>query len=236
VAQDAVGPPLPLPVITRPRSPVRGGRAAGHDGQRRCGETAANGHTTAVRRVVPRVAVFATDRASGEVFPASNRLWGLLGLCLQALGGFAPDPSVGIPGTPGTSVVPWPTDGYLPARVAHRFGRLLFEGLGTLVVTCRPVPGRPAELVPVAVAVAGSPAVDLQRREGEQLSAYDTELAGPALAFAAFCTGSSGLTMSTLRPPAPGDRPSRAAAARTLERSGLVHHHGRVTTPARSSR
>ena len=181
------------------------------------------------------MAVYATDRTSGEVFGASHRLWRLLGLCLQALGGFGPHPAAGIPGTPGTSVVPWPTDGYLPERVAHRFGSLLFDGLGSLVVTCRPVPGRPADLVPVDVALAGSPAVQLQRREGEQLSAYETDLAGPALAFATFCTTSTGLVVSTLRPPAPGDGPSPVAVARRLERSGFLHHHGHVT-PVRSTR
>jgi hypothetical protein len=158
------------------------------------------------------VGVFATDRFSGEVYGASNRLWRVLGESLQALGGR------------GVAAA-WVRDGYVPSWLAHEWGAVLFERLGELVLACRPDPHLGPGLHPVSVYRRGSPTALALRRAGEQLSAYETELASPALLLAQFLTASSGCTVTTLRPPAPGSVRSPVAVRRLIQRSGLLHPH-----------
>jgi len=163
------------------------------------------------------VGVFATDRWSGEVFGASNRLWRVLGECLGALGGLTP-PGWDLRGA-------WTRDGYVPSRLAQQWGRLLFDDLGEVVLSSRPDPRLGPGLHPVAVYRRGDPAAERYRRTGEQLSPYDTALATPALRLAQFLTASAGFGVTTLRPPAPGDARSEVAVQRLLARSGLLSSH-----------
>jgi len=171
------------------------------------------------------VGVFATDRYSGEVFGASNRLWRILGECLAALGGLTP-PGWDLRGA-------WTRDGYVPARLARQWGALLFADLGEVRLASRPDPHLGPGLHPVAIYRRGTPEAAQHRRDGEQLSPYETDLATPALRLAQFLTGSTGMTVSTQRPPAPGDARSEVAVQHLLRRSGLLGH--RRVTPHNTS-
>lgn len=151
--------------------------------------------------------VFCTDRLTGAGLGLSNRLWGLLGQSLVALGA---------PRTPDALV----RDGYVPSWLARSWGATLFDGLGDLVVVARPVPGR-TELRPVSLYRRGAPAGLQWARAGEQLSVYDLPFASVLLRFAQFCTAGTGHTVTTLRPPAPGSAISPVAARTWQTRSGL---------------
>jgi len=154
------------------------------------------------------VGVFCTDRLTGGVLGMSNRVWGLLGQSLVALQ--APQAEVA-----------FVRDGYVPSWLARSWGAALFDGLGDLVVVCRPLPERGGELRPLAVYRVGAPAGLAWARRGEQLSVYDLPLAPVLLHYAQFCTAGTGHTTTTLRPPAPAS-PVSAVAARTWQvRSGL---------------
>ena len=151
--------------------------------------------------------VYCTDRLTGQVLGLSNRLWGLVGQSLSALGA----PRVAEAFT---------RDGYVPSWVGRGWGAALFDGLGQLVVVARPVPGH-VDLRPVAIYRSGSPAALQWARAGEQLSVYDLPFAPVLLHYAQFCSAGTGHTTTTLRPPAPGSSVS-PVAARTLQvRSGL---------------
>ncbi|MCW2621031.1 MAG: hypothetical protein JWL64_633 [Frankiales bacterium] len=152
--------------------------------------------------------VYLTDRLTGAVLGLSNRLWGLLGESLTALGAH----DVGFVFT---------RDGYTPSYVAQAWGGLLFEGLGDLVVICRPVPGQPGTLRPVTIVRAGTPAAADWARRGEALSPYDLPLATVFLHYATWTTGSSGYVSTTLRPVSPGNVLSPVAARTLQARSGL---------------
>ena len=165
---------------------------------------------------MPDVGVFCTDRLTGQVFGLSNRYWGLLDSSLTALA--APHVAAALT-----------RDGYVPAALARAWGGLLFERLGDLVVVARPVPGRGSALRPVAVYAKGSPAALSWARAGEQLSAYDLPVARVLLGYAQFCTGGTGHTTTTLRPPAPGTPVSEVAARTWQRRSGLFP--GRTLSP-----
>ena len=152
--------------------------------------------------------VFCTDRLTGSVLGLSNRLWGLLGQSLAALQAPQVDAA-------------FVRDGYVPSWLGRRWGEALFDGLGELVVVCRPLPERAGELRPLAVYRSGSPAGLQWARRGEQLSAYDLPLAPVLLHYAQFCSAGTGHTTTTLRPPA-ATTPVSAVAARTWQaRSGL---------------
>ncbi len=153
--------------------------------------------------------VFCTDRLTGGVLGLSGRLWSLTGQALSALDAPHLDPA-------------WTKDGYVPARIARAWGALLFDGLGNLVVVCRPVPGRGAELRPLVVVRAGSSSAAAWARRGEPLSVYDVAFAPVLLRVAQFCTAGSGHTVTTLRPPAPATPLSEVAARVLLERSGVL--------------
>jgi hypothetical protein len=154
------------------------------------------------------VGVYLTDRLTESVLGLSNRLWALLSESLVALGAH----DVGFVFT---------RDGYTPSYVAQAWGSLLFEQLGDLVVICRPIPGQPGTLRPVAVVRGGTPAAADWARRGEQLSPYDLPLATVFLHYATWCTGSSGYVATTLRPVAPGNVLSPVAARTLQARSGL---------------
>ncbi len=162
--------------------------------------------------------VWCTDRLTGTVLGLSNRLFGLLGQSLAALGA----PSVGV------VLVP---DGYVPSWLARRWAGLLFDDLGDLVVACRPVPGRGSELHPLAVYRSGSPAGLTWARAGEQLSVYDLPFAPVLLQYAQFCSAGTGHTTTTLRPPAPGSAISPVAARTLQARSGMFPTSDRRPAP-----
>ena len=162
--------------------------------------------------------VWCTDRLSGAVLGLSNRLFGLLGQSLTALGA----PSV------ADVLVP---EGYVPSWLARQWGALLFDDLGDLVVVCRPVPGRGEVLRPLAVYRSGSPAGLTWARAGEQLSVYDLPFAPVLLSYAQFCSAGTGHTTTTLRPPAPGSTVSPVAARTLQSRSGLFPSSDRRPAP-----
>ena len=97
--------------------------------------------------------VYCTDRLTGQVLGLSNRLWGLVGQSLTALG------------APRVSEA-FTRDGYVPSWVGRGWGAALFDGLGQLVVVARPVPGH-VDLRPVAIYRSGSPAALQWARAGE---------------------------------------------------------------------
>ena len=152
--------------------------------------------------------VFLTDRATGVVHGVSSRLFAFLGDALAALGAEHVD-------------VAWRREGYVPSWLARRWGATLFEQLEELVVVTRPVPDKGTQLRPIAVYRRGNPAGDSWRLMGEQVSVYDTTAAMAVLAFAQFCSTSTGFTTTTLRPPAEGSSRSHIAARRWLVQSGL---------------
>jgi hypothetical protein len=152
--------------------------------------------------------VYLTDRLSGGVLGLSNRLWGLLRQSLTALDA----PEVGFVFT---------RDGYTPSYVAQGWGGLLFERLGELVVVCRPIPGQPGTLRPVAIVRGGTPVAADWARRGEPLSPYDLPLATVFLHYATWATASTGYVSTTLRPVAPGNVLSPVAARTLQARSGL---------------
>lgn len=157
--------------------------------------------------------VFCTDRLTGSGLGLSNRLWGIVGQSLTALGA----PRV---------AEAFRRDGYVPSWVAAGWGAALFEDLAALVVVARPVPGR-TDLRPVAIYRAGAPAALQWARAGEQLSVYDLPFAPVLLAYAQFCSAGTGHTTTTLRPPAPGSSVSPVAARALQVRSGLYGHSRR---------
>jgi hypothetical protein len=166
--------------------------------------------------------VFCTDRLSGAAFGTSNRLWDLLRDVLLALEAERVDAA-------------WSRDGYVPSWLARSWGARLFDGLGEVVLVCRPVSTRGPGLHPVGVYRAGSPLALRWARAGEQLSVYDTPIVPVVLNFAQFCTAGTGFTTTTLRPPAPGSARSDVAVRRLIERSGLLRRStpgGRGTSPA----
>jgi hypothetical protein len=149
------------------------------------------------------------ERRTGAVLGLSHRLWGLLGESLQALD--ARD--VGFVLT---------RDGYVPSFLAQAWGALLFERLGEVVMVCRPIPGHPNTLRPVAVVRDGTPAAAEWSRRGEPLSAYDLPLATVFLHVAQWWTASAGFVTTTLRPVSPGNVLSEVAARTLQDRSGLA--------------
>jgi len=157
------------------------------------------------------VGVFCTDRLTGVVLGLSNRLWGLAGASLAALG------------APRVSEA-FSREAYIPSWLARSWGDALFDSLGDLVVVARPVAGR-AELRPIAVYRRGAPAALQWSRAGEQLSVYDLPLASVLLHYAQFCSAGTGHTTTTLRPPAPGSAVSPVAARTWQIRSGLYPAH-----------
>ncbi len=157
--------------------------------------------------------VFCVDRTGALVFGAPNVLWALVGDVLGALGAPHADAAR-------------TRDGFVPSWLARAWGDVVFTDLGDVVVVARPIAARGPALRPVGVYRSGSPGSSAWSRAGEHVSVYDTPLATPLLGFAQACTVSAGYTVTTLRPPAPGDVPSSVAARRLLERSGLLRRAG----------
>ncbi|MCU1693018.1 MAG: hypothetical protein JWM64_2109 [Frankiales bacterium] len=153
--------------------------------------------------------VFCVERTGLPLFGTSNRLWSLLGDVLTAL-------------QAEQAALAWTRDGYVPSWLARSWGDTLFRDLGEVVLVCRPLPGHGNELQPVGTYRRGSPAASSWTRAGEHLSVYDTPVAPVLLAFAQACTASSGFSVTTLRPPAPGSSRSPAAVHRLLVRSGML--------------
>lgn len=166
--------------------------------------------------------VFCVDRAGATEFGTSGLLWSLTGRVLLALGAPRADTA-------------WTRDGYVPSWLARAWGDVLFADLGEAVLVCRPAPGRHDELQPVGTYRRGSPDQASWNRVGEHLSVYDTPVATVLLGFAQTCTGSTGFTVTTLRPPAPGTPRSDVAVRTLLRRSGvLVRTGGRLPSGTRS--
>ena len=158
------------------------------------------------------VGVFCVDRADTLVFGTSSRLWVLLGSALGVLGAERVDEAA-------AALVE--RDGHVPSWLARSWGDTLFGDLGEVVLVCRPLAGRD-ELHPVGVYRRGTAAAAAWSRAGEHLSVYDTPVAAVLLSFAQACTASSGFSVTTLRPPAPGCTPSPTAVRVLLRRSGML--------------
>ena len=167
--------------------------------------------------------VYLTDRTTGQVFGLKNRLFDFAGQVLHALGGEA------VP-------TAWTRDGYVPSWLAHRWGALLFNDLGEAVVVSRPDPSRGPGLHPVGVYRRGDPSAAHWALQGEQLSVYDTEAATGLLGLAQFLSATTGVTVTTMRPPAPATPVSEVAARWWLHRSRVLPPRGVPVRPPRSRR